>query len=103
MEYSDLFLVFFLMIRLPPRSTRTDTRLPDTTLFRSPSRDRVENLGRALIRDPLGPGRHRADERRLPQVAPHSVTCPGGNVRRGWSHPCSHTSDRKSTRLNSSH
>src|SRR3546814_13854785 len=28
--------VFFLMIRRPPRSTRTDTLLPYTTLFRSP-------------------------------------------------------------------
>src|SRR3546814_6373145 len=27
--------VFFLMIRLPPRSTRTETRFPYTTLFRS--------------------------------------------------------------------
>src|SRR3546814_1268598 len=27
--------VFFLMIRRPPRSTRTDTRFPYTTLFRS--------------------------------------------------------------------
>src|SRR3546814_19496279 len=26
---------FFLMIRLPPRSTRTDTLFPYTTLFRS--------------------------------------------------------------------
>src|SRR3546814_19353927 len=30
-----LFLIFFLMIRLPPRSTRTDTLFPYTTLFRS--------------------------------------------------------------------
>src|SRR3546814_15782991 len=29
---------FFLMIRRPPRSTRTDTLLPYTTLFRSPRR-----------------------------------------------------------------
>src|SRR3546814_13928559 len=29
-------LFFFLMIRLPPRSTRTDTLFPYTTLFRSP-------------------------------------------------------------------
>src|SRR3546814_19315437 len=28
-------LFFFLMIRRPPRSTRTDTLFPDTTLFRS--------------------------------------------------------------------
>src|SRR3546814_15781643 len=31
----DVF-VFFLMIRRPPRSTRTDTLFPYTTLFRSP-------------------------------------------------------------------
>src|SRR3546814_19707980 len=29
------FFFFFLMIRLPPRSTRTDTLFPYTTLFRS--------------------------------------------------------------------
>src|SRR3546814_19031606 len=28
-------MFFFLMIRLPPRSTRTDTLVPYTTLFRS--------------------------------------------------------------------
>src|SRR3546814_15432509 len=28
-------VVFFFMIRLPPRSTRTDTPFPYTTLFRS--------------------------------------------------------------------
>src|SRR3546814_15193758 len=30
-----VLVVFFLMIRLPPRSTRTDTLFPYTTLFRS--------------------------------------------------------------------
>src|SRR3546814_14179548 len=30
-----VFLFFFLMIRRPPRSTRTDTLFPYTTLFRS--------------------------------------------------------------------
>src|SRR3546814_18329227 len=30
-----LLCVFFLMIRRPPRSTRTDTLFPYTTLFRS--------------------------------------------------------------------
>src|SRR3546814_3097311 len=29
------FVFFFLMLRLPPRSTRTDTLFPYTTLFRS--------------------------------------------------------------------
>src|SRR3546814_12025028 len=31
-----IFFLFFLMIRRPPRSTRTDTLFPYTTLFRSP-------------------------------------------------------------------
>src|SRR3546814_8151914 len=30
-----MYCVFFLMIRRPPRSTRTDTLFPYTTLFRS--------------------------------------------------------------------
>src|SRR3546814_16214334 len=38
--YCDLLVgfavFFFLMIRRPPRSTRTDTLFPYTTLFRSP-------------------------------------------------------------------
>src|SRR3546814_11853547 len=36
MSYDFLILFFFLMIRRPPRSTRTDTLFPYTTLFRSP-------------------------------------------------------------------
>src|SRR3546814_11221406 len=31
----SMFYFFFLMIRRPPRSTRTDTLFPYTTLFRS--------------------------------------------------------------------
>src|SRR3546814_4775222 len=33
-----MFFFFFLMIRRPPRSTRTDTLFPYTTLFRSSAR-----------------------------------------------------------------
>src|SRR3546814_11874657 len=39
-------MFFFLMIRRPPRSTRTDTLFPYTTLFRSPLKalaDRAED------------------------------------------------------------
>src|SRR3546814_19109146 len=36
-DYVALFVFFFLMIRRPPRSTRTDTLFPYTTLFRSGS------------------------------------------------------------------
>src|SRR3546814_20238794 len=35
MQFSLLYCVFFLMIRRPPRFTRTDTLVPYTTLFRS--------------------------------------------------------------------
>src|SRR3546814_14968574 len=49
--YLVLCLVFFfLMIRRPPRSTRTDTLFPYTTLFRSPGRARRARLrGGALV------------------------------------------------------
>src|SRR3546814_13456487 len=43
------FCFFFLMIRRPPRSTRTDTLFPYTTLFRSV---RVEVAIRALAHAP---------------------------------------------------
>src|SRR3546814_12890649 len=36
-----IFIVFFLMIRRPPRSTRTDTLFPYTTLFLSLMEARV--------------------------------------------------------------
>src|SRR3546814_10504467 len=46
--------IFFLMIRRPPRSTRTDTLFPYTTLFRSSSpscrRHGRETCGSARIR-----------------------------------------------------
>src|SRR3546814_16545934 len=37
--------LFFLMIRRPPRSTRTDTLFPYTTLFRSLPGDRHQQVG----------------------------------------------------------
>src|SRR3546814_18503089 len=36
------FFIFFLMIRRPPRSTRTDTLFPYTTLFRSTNNELLE-------------------------------------------------------------
>src|SRR3546814_4793770 len=47
------------MIRRPPRSTRTDTLFPDTTLFRS---CRIQADGRRLHLEHAGPRpRHRGD------------------------------------------
>src|SRR3546814_12946030 len=53
----DLFAVFFfLMIRRPPRSTRTDTLFPYTTLFRSEGRDARPHLPlRTPAKGPLPP------------------------------------------------
>src|SRR3546814_14331621 len=72
--------VFFLMIRRPPRSTRTDTRFPYTTLFRSGGRARRGTAGGAAR--PALPCRH----------ADHADPCLADAG-----------ADRKSTRLNSSH
>src|SRR3546814_12855881 len=52
--YFACVLCFFLMIRLPPRSTRTDTLCPYTTLFRStPLRTEVRDFCEILGLDPL--------------------------------------------------
>src|SRR3546814_10263608 len=57
--------VFFLMIRRPPRSTRTDTLFPYTTLFRSPGSFvpptvfKVDGIG-TLEREVFGPVLHVA-------------------------------------------
>src|SRR3546814_15560069 len=48
--------VFFLMIRRPPRSTRTDTLLPYTTLFRSFETVTIVSDGEVSHRDSSGGG-----------------------------------------------
>src|SRR3546814_20022424 len=42
--------MFFLMIRRPPRSTRTDTLFPYTTLVRSAHRQQLASVGPAAER-----------------------------------------------------
>src|SRR3546814_20221211 len=42
------------MIRRPPRSTRTDTRVPYTTLFRSPGSHRLKYSGLNIQAHPVG-------------------------------------------------
>src|SRR3546814_6409635 len=48
------------MIRRPPRSTRTDTLFPYTTLFRSPV---AKDLEHAQPHCPSDPARHRRPDR----------------------------------------
>src|SRR6056297_1154569 len=69
---------FFLMIRRPPRSTRTDTLFPYTTLFRSrdaPGGDGPSGGGRRRLR----PGRRGA--LRQPRLRPR-LGLPAGQGRR---------------------
>src|SRR3546814_1625940 len=66
-----LMVVFylFLMIRLPPRSTRTDTRFPYTTLFRSPRDWPMGYPKRSGFRQPHLEACLRKGAERFPNVA----------------------------------
>src|SRR3546814_592758 len=56
--------IFFLMIRRPPRSTRTDTLFPYTTLFRSLAEGlaSAQRLEHRIIAETLGPARRPDDD-----------------------------------------
>src|SRR3546814_15466948 len=85
-------VVFFLMIRRPPRSTRTDTLFPYTTLFRSV---RAPDMLRRLAAAWRDTGAHYPEFRRL-------LMC-GACYQAGIAVVVTLAADRKSTRLNSSH
>src|SRR3546814_20377760 len=60
--------VFFLIIRRPPRSTRTDTLFPYPTLFRSRSAERGRRRRReAFARRPRGRNRQTRTRVRRPR------------------------------------
>src|SRR3546814_14905405 len=63
-SYTVSYLFFFVMIRRPPRSTRTDTLFPYTTLFRSPefgTSYSTESSRFGATRNPWST-RHRSEE-----------------------------------------
>src|SRR3546814_13090151 len=87
----EALTVFFLMIRRPPRSTRTDTLFPYTTLFRSSQYLRTRrHRGRsdkpdASVRGPSdrdlpASGVERGGHRRLDGVAARSALPPAEGV-----------------------
>src|SRR3712207_6901103 len=82
-------LLFFLMIRRPPRSTL----FPYTTLFRSPLSIGID-IGLMLLQRPLQTHRQRV-RRHWPLVTNTSTTPEVAAYQAAL--------DRKSTRLNSSH
>src|SRR3546814_2224721 len=66
---SSFVIIFFLMVRRPPRSTRTDTLFPYTTLFRSAQAPRTEGRTPRRQSPPVGqadryprPQRRRSEE-----------------------------------------
>src|SRR3546814_13759146 len=98
--------VFVLMIRRPPRSTRTDTLFPYTTLFRSADAEQyvIRAVAVEQIRHQVA-GNRRGDGEAAGQPAP-DLAMGGkadqfGNAARGQRRDARR--DRKSTRLNSSH
>src|SRR3546814_21075565 len=105
--------MFFLMIRRPPRSTRTDTLFPYTTLFRSqPAHQRYVHPGPLVLSAaPLKYPTPMADRDRTVsrRSEPSSRTTLIGEQPNPWDllQPqdvmSRHRGDRKSTRLNSSH
>src|SRR3546814_7288176 len=61
------------MIRRPPRSTRTDTLFPYTTLFRAPFKHRPHAEERSVSKHPVSKhvdDRHRCQPRTLPMLIP---------------------------------
>src|SRR3546814_13599564 len=97
------------MIRLPTRSTRTDTLFPYTTLFRSDARPGPVAV--CVVQQGSGhPVGHRREERRFDSFALAGLFAFVQRLEHGGvSEHAGRTSqaetpiDRKSTRLNSSH
>src|SRR3546814_21090412 len=86
----------FLMIRRPPRSTRTDTLFPYTTLFRSRRGDREGgDVARLETRQLL--------DRPLDILRPVILAVDDDHVLGAADDIDVTVGDRKSTRLNSSH
>src|SRR3546814_12846740 len=102
LSYSCTVLFFFLMIRRPPRSTRTDTLFPYTTLFRSEGRGFDPHpLHHPLLGNPGNPAIGGVFVRSSARGAStldreKNLLLSGRRAQRSGK-------DRKSTRLNSSH
>src|SRR3546814_17417988 len=99
--------IFFLIERRPPRSTRTDTLFPDTTLFRSISAAMATALRPDDYLGTIYRGLHDHLAKGVPlrelwaEYAGRTTgSCKGKGGPMHITHP---ERDRKSTRLNSSH
>src|SRR3546814_13255818 len=76
-DQMNSFVLFFLMIRRPPRSTRTDTLFPYTTLFRSPAVLRFRDAEGNRVHERCGRGRseeHTSELQSLMRIS-YAVFC----------------------------
>src|SRR3546814_15812371 len=98
-----VMFIFFLMIRRPTRSTRTDTLFPYTTLFRSQVISaRTSDQMRKLMR--LGVVKGTGSKADAESYLVGGKTGTADKVAgRGYARNARIASDRKSTSLNSSH
>src|SRR3546814_9987285 len=71
------FCIFYLIIRRPPRSTRTDTLFPYTTLFRSWTQTDYAS--------PISPGRLHFADAAGREIRCAAVQCADGIVQIYWS------------------
>src|SRR3546814_3068042 len=87
------YYFFFLMIRRPPRSTRTDTLFPYTTLFRS-----LHEVGGEEDRVGTGCREHRlaAEQRRAGTRRQHRETSDAVDLTDGPGRSEEHTSELQS-------
>src|SRR3546814_14140955 len=106
-SYSHMSYVifFFLMRRRPPRSTRTDTLFPYTTLFRSNRYRQHEDWRHEDWPARTLPWRESTLDavKGAPYRGSHPAVQPTTKKARSCDRASPETADRKSTRLNSSH
>src|SRR3546814_20820037 len=73
--------IFFLMIRRPPRSTRTDTLFPYTTLFRSTERAGKIVMGDSLRSIPNHEANRSAHARYIKPITAYAVLAAPTRIR----------------------
>src|SRR3546814_14015846 len=98
MSVRVIVVVFFLMKRRPPRSTRTDTLFPYTTLFRSPVHAQAAPTPPTSPTKQVGGTSARPPSTHAPNLPtaqvggtsarPPSTHAPNHPDQTGWGHQC---------------
>src|SRR3546814_1641570 len=92
----SLYSFFFLIIRRPPRSTRTDTLFPYTTLFRSITERHAAGKALAIKLLAARDLYLRLDRQRVDDADPDAVKATGGRISLAVERSEEHTSELQS-------